>query len=326
MSDLVLEARDLVKVYAGHRALDGMHLSVPRGAVLGLLGPNGAGKSTTLRVVLGLVRPTRGEIKLFGRPLEKERLSLLRRVGSLVEGAAFYEQLSAVDNLRWLGELAGGAPRDRIASLLEDVGLAKRGGDPVKNYSTGMRQRLGLAAAILHDPELVVLDEPLSGLDPPAVLLVRALIRRLAQEGKTVIVSSHALHEVEQVCDRVTIVRSGRVLAEGAVNELLDPDSVRLELEVDDPQQAAKLLAADAAVESVEENAGEETPRLLVQLAQREEAARLNRLLVEAGIGVSAFVPRRPSLEELFHQLAGDASAGERPPEDRPSDGPEAAA
>mgnify|MGYP003673228978 FL=1 len=323
MSDLVLEARDLVKVYAGQRALDGMHLSVPRGAVLGLLGPNGAGKSTTLRVVLGLVRPTRGEVKLFGRPLAKERLSLLRRVGSLVEGAAFYEQLSAVDNLRWLGELAGSAPRDRIESLLEDVGLSKRGGDAVKTYSTGMRQRLGLAAAILHDPELVVLDEPLSGLDPPAVLLVRALIRRLAKEGKTVIVSSHALHEVEQVCDRVTIVRSGRVLAEGAVSELLDPDSVRLELEVDDHELATKLLAADAAVESVAEAPGE-TPRLLVQLAQREEAARLNRLLVEAGIAVSAFVPRRPSLEELFHSLAGDASAGERPPEAAPA-GPDAA-
>lgn len=329
MSDLVLEARDLVKVYSGHRALDGMHLSVPRGAVLGLLGPNGAGKSTTLRVVLGLVRPTRGEVKLFGRPLAKERLSLLRRVGSLVEGAAFYEQLSAVDNLRWLGELAGGAPKDRIESLLEDVGLSKRGGDAVKTYSTGMRQRLGLAAAILHDPELVVLDEPLSGLDPPAVLLVRALIRRLAKEGKTVVVSSHALHEVEQVCDRVTIVRSGRVLAEGAVNELLDPDSVRLELEVDDLAQASKLLAADAAVENVEEASDEAgVGRLLVQLAQREEAARLNRLLVEAGIAVSAFVPRRPSLEELFHQLAGDASAGERLSEEgSPQEGgPEAAA
>lgn len=320
MSDLVLEARDLVKVYSGHRALDGMHLRVPRGAVLGLLGPNGAGKSTTLRVVLGLVRPTRGEVELFGRPLAQERLSLLRRVGSLVEGAAFYEQLSARDNLRWLGELAGGAPRERIERLLADVGLEQRGDDAVKTYSTGMRQRLGLAAAILHDPELVVLDEPLSGLDPPAVLLVRALIRRLAEEGKTVLVSSHALHEVEQVCDRVTIVRSGRVLAEGAVSELLDPDSVRLEVEVNDPERAAKLLSEDAAVESVSEGKpdAKERAKLLVQLTQREEAARLNRSLVEAGLEVSAFVPRRPSLEELFHQLAGDASAGERPPERDP--------
>lgn len=316
MSELVLEARGLVKVYRGHRALDGLDLEVPQGAVLGLLGPNGAGKSTTLRVVLGLVRPSRGEVKIFGRPLAKERLSLLRRVGSLVEGAAFYGQLSALDNLRWLGELAGGASRERIASCLDEVGLSARGGDPVKTYSTGMRQRLGLAAAILHDPELVVLDEPLSGLDPPAVLLVRGLIRRLAAEGKTVLISSHALHEVEQVCDRVTIIRSGRVLASGTVSELLEPQAVRLELSVDDLDAATTLLKADPVVESLEQIEGEDgSPRLMLQLTQKGEAARLNRALVEAGLAVNALVPRRPSLEELFHSLAGDAEAGERPPE-----------
>ncbi|MBL4850573.1 MAG: ABC transporter ATP-binding protein [Planctomycetes bacterium] len=316
MSELVLEARGLVKVYRGHRALDGLDLEVPQGAVLGLLGPNGAGKSTTLRVVLGLVRPSRGEVKIFGRPLAKERLSLLRRVGSLVEGAAFYGQLSALDNLRWLGELAGGASRERIASCLDEVGLSARGGVPVKTYSTGMRQRLGLAAAILHDPELVVLDEPLSGLDPPAVLLVRGLIRRLAAEGKTVLISSHALHEVEQVCDRVTIIRSGRVLASGTVSELLEPQAVRLELSVDDLDAATTLLKADPVVESLEQIEGEDgSPRLMLQLTQKGEAARLNRALVEAGLAVNALVPRRPSLEELFHSLAGDAEAGERPPE-----------
>ena len=315
MSESVLSARGLVKTYGGHRALDGLDLELPRGAVFGLLGPNGAGKSTTLRVVLGLVRPTRGEVELFGRPLRSERLSLLRRVGSLVEGAAFYGQLSARENLRWLGSLAGSAAPERIEACLEEVGLAGRAGDLVRTYSTGMKQRLGLAAAILHDPELIVLDEPLSGLDPPAVLLVRALIRRLAAAGKTLLISSHALGEVELVCDRVAIVRSGRVLAAGAVSELLASE-VRLELRLDDPSRGEELLRTHPGVLSVERCApSPDDPSgagLRVELGEGLGAGALNRVLIEAGLEVEALVPRRPSLEQLFHRLAGDATAGER--------------
>lgn len=327
MSESVLSARGLVKTYGGHRALDGLDLELPRGAVLGLLGPNGAGKSTTLRVVLGLVAPTRGEVHLFGRPLREERLALLRRVGSLVEGAAFYGQLNARENLRWLGGLAGEIAPGRIEACLEEVGLARRADDLVRTYSTGMKQRLGLAAAILHDPELVVLDEPLSGLDPPAVLLVRALIRRLAKAGKTILISSHALGEVELVCDRVAIVRSGRVLAAGAVADLLAKE-LRIVLRTDDPPRAEELLAQLPGVIAVERCAPSlEDPAgagLLIELGEDQSPGALNRSLVEAGLAVEALIPRRPSLEELFHHLAGDATAGERGAHQ--AQGPEAAA
>ncbi|MGE0710726.1 MAG: ABC transporter ATP-binding protein [Planctomycetota bacterium] len=312
----VLVARALTKRYGPHRALDGLDLAVPRGSTYGLLGPNGAGKSTTLRILLGLVQPSSGVVELFGRPFARERLALLRRVGCLVEGPSFYPYLSGRDNLRWLGRLAGGSgsavDAARVETCLEWVGLATRGGDRVGGYSTGMRQRLGLAAALLHDPELLILDEPLNGLDPPAVLLVRDLIRRLGREGKTILISSHVLHEVELVCDRVAIVRGGKVLAEGEVAALLRPDRLRLEVRIaadqgPDPGEVLGGLEAVLRHERLRDGAWE------VELASEAEAPALNRALVEAGCAVSALIPRQLSLESLFHELTGgDARAGFR--------------
>lgn len=309
MVEAVVEARGLVKCYGKHHALTGLDLRVPRGSIYGLLGPNGAGKSTTLRVLLGLVRPTAGEVLLFGEPFKKKRLALLRRVGCLVEGPTFYPYLSGEDNLRWLGRLAGAdASGERAKTCLEWVGLGSRGKDRYAGYSTGMRQRLGLAAALMHDPELLILDEPLNGLDPPAVLLVRDLIRRLGREGKTILISSHVLHEVELVCDRVAILREGKLLAEGVVAELIHPERQRLELHVG-AGDCARVLSEFAGLESfTKTDAGFE-----LELKEDASPADVNRALVEAGCEVKALIPRQVSLESLFHDLSGGgAEAGFR--------------
>jgi ABC-2 type transport system ATP-binding protein len=304
-----------VKVYGQTRAVDGLDLQVSRGSVFGLLGQNGAGKSTTIRMLLGLVRPSAGEVRLFGRSLEAERMDLLPRIGSLVEGPAFYPYLSGAKNLQALGDLAkpGGVAADHVQRTLERVGLGDRGGDHYRGYSTGMRQRLGIAAAILHEPELVVLDEPMSGLDPPAVVLVRELIADLAKEGKTVILSSHMLHEVEMACDRVAIVEKGRAIAQGEVAELIRPDSARVEVITSEGERAlevARGLSSDGGyVRRVDAQDG----GLTVELDPGREAD-LNAALVEAGVPVAGLVPRKRTLEELYLEVAaGSAPAGAAP-------------
>lgn len=308
----VLQARALVKVFGQHHALRGLDLAVPKGMIYGLLGPNGAGKSTTLRCVLGLIRPTSGEVRLFGEPLQSKRLELLRRVGCLVEGPTFYPYLSGLDNLRWLGRLAGGASEERVQTCLEWVGLAQRGKDRFKGYSTGMRQRLGLAGAILHDPEFLVLDEPLNGLDPPAIVLVRDLIRRLAKEGKTILISSHVLHEIELICDRVAILREGQTLAEGAVSDLLDPQGQRVEL-----RATGEVKAVLSASERVERFSAMGEGAWEVELQSPDDCAPLARALIEGSCEVSALIPRKLSLEDLFAELTGGtAEAGYRTDEE----------
>ncbi len=298
--DLVIETRALSKWYGTHRAVHELALRVPRGAIFGLLGQNGAGKSTTIRMLLGLVRPSGGEVRLFGRPLAKERMTLLGRVGCLVEGPAFYPYLSGAQNLRELGALAGGVTPERVRHCLERVGLGERGHDRYGGYSTGMRQRLGIAAALLHDPELVILDEPLNGLDPPAVLLVRDLIRELRAAGKTVFISSHILHEVELVCDQVAIVNRGSVVAQGGVADLLRADRTHVRVLTRDTERAVEVAAALPDVLGVERRAEGE---LLVELSE-DAPARLNRALVEAGVEVAGLLRHQRSLEELFHELA----------------------
>lgn len=303
--ELVIETRGLTKLYGPHRAVSELELRVPRGTIFGLLGQNGAGKSTTIRMLLGLVRPSAGEVRLFGRSLAHERMALLGRVGCLVEGPAFYPYLTGEQNLRELGALAGGVRQEDVQRALARVGLGARGRDRYGGYSTGMRQRLGIAAALLHDPELVILDEPLNGLDPPAVLLVRDLIRELRGAGKTVLVSSHLLHEVELVCDQVAIVEQGRVVAQGEVTALLRTDRVRVAVSTPDPARAAEVARGLELVSAVDEQGGE---RLLIEL--REDApARLNRALVEAGVEVAGLARHQRTLEELFHELAGAARA-----------------
>ena len=300
---IVLQTRGLTKDFRRRRAVDGLDLDIPAGTVYGFLGPNGAGKSTTLRMALGLIRPTAGSVTLMGHDIRKERGAALREVGAQVETPAFYGYLSGWQNLQMLGQLTGPTPPDRIIEVLERVRLRGRERDKVKIYSQGMRMRLGLAQALLSKPKLLILDEPTNGLDPQGMREVRELIRELADhEGLTVFISSHLLAEIQQVCDRVAVIAKGKLVAEGPVTELLlSPDHATVEVACDRPEEARSRLAELPYVEQVEV-AGD---RLLVML-EEEHIADVNQELVEAGHRVAALVPRRQSLEEFFLKVTGD--------------------
>ncbi|MFN3388160.1 MAG: ABC transporter ATP-binding protein [Allosphingosinicella sp.] len=290
----VLETIGLSKTYGGRRgavrAVKGVTLAVGAGEVYGFLGPNGAGKSTTIRMLLGLIAPSAGEIRLFGEDL-RGNASVLRRVGSLVDGGAFYPFLSGRRNLEVLAKTHGGDGH-RIDALLDQVGLARDAKRKVKGYSTGMRQRLGVAAALLHDPDLVILDEPVNGLDAAGIQEMRALIRRLADEGgKTVFLSSHLLHEVQQVCDRVAIISKGEIVRESTIADLLRHDG-GLRVEAAPIEVAEAALAAKWAVEA--------DGAALRVAATREEAPEVVRRLVGAGADLFSLAADQRNLEEVF--------------------------
>jgi len=291
----VLELVNLSKTYGGRgggvRAVRDVSLSVAAGEVYGFLGPNGAGKSTTIRMLLGLIAPTAGAVRLFGEALGASP-SGLKRVGSLVDGGAFYPFLSGRRNLEVLARTQGGGGGKRIDGLLDQVGLARDSGRKVKGYSTGMRQRLGVAAALLNDPDLVILDEPVNGLDAAGIQEMRALIRDLAeQRGKTVFLSSHLLHEVQQVCDRVGIISGGEIVRESSIADLLRQDD-GLRLEAAPPDVAEAALSARWAVERSGEG--------LVVRATRAEAPEVVRRLVGAGVDLFSLAPEQRNLEEVF--------------------------
>ncbi|HEY0147392.1 MAG TPA: ABC transporter ATP-binding protein [Allosphingosinicella sp.] len=293
----VIELAELSKTYGrsgkGVAAVRGVSLSVGAGEVYGFLGPNGAGKSTTIRMLLGLISPTAGEARLFGEDL-RANPAVLKRVGSLVDGGAFYPYLSGQQNLEVLARTHGGG-RDRIEGLLEQVGLAGDAHRKVKGYSTGMRQRLGVAAALLGDPDVVILDEPVNGLDAAGIQEMRALIRGLADDqNKTVFLSSHLLHEVQQVCDRVAIISKGEVVRESTIADLLrQDDGLRIE--------AAPLEAAEAALEG--RWAVERSREALIVRATRAEAPEVVRRLVGAGAELFQLVPEQRNLEDVFLSL-----------------------
>src|SRR5215510_11499707 len=246
MSDnaCIIETRALQKWYGSIHAVHDLHLQVRVGNVYGVLGPNGSGKSTLLRLLLGLVRPDAGTITLFGLSLATHRDRILRRVGALIEKPDFYEYLSAYHNLALLSRLSGlRLHRQQIMASLEQAGLAARAHSKVKTFSQGMRQRLGIAQALLHDPELLILDEPTNGLDPQGVADVRALLLHLNQEqGKTVLLSSHLLQEIEWMATRVLVLRQGHTIVEGTVHDLLGRANARVRLVVDEPQIARRIL------------------------------------------------------------------------------------
>ncbi len=240
--DTVLRVEGLTKRYGRRVAVQGLALKLRRGEVLGLLGPNGAGKTTAIAMILGLVRPDAGTIEILGVDATRERERALRRVGAIIESPSFYPYLSGIDNLRVLALARGGVPERRFAEVLELVGLTGRERERVSSYSLGMRQRLAIAGALLHQPELLILDEPTNGLDPQGMAEIRQLILRLAAEGQTILLCSHLLYEVQQVCDRVVILSQGQVVAEGDVEELL-AQRTRTALRVDDPPRAIELLS-----------------------------------------------------------------------------------
>lgn len=304
MPDTVLETTGLTKDFGRRRAVDDLSLQVRAGDIYGFLGPNGAGKSTTIRMLVGLIRPTGGTARLFGTDVQAEHNRALGRIGALVESPAFYRYLSARDNLRILSRLSGGCSEARIDEVLDLVGLLDRARDKVKTYSHGMRQRLGIAQALLPDPELVILDEPTTGLDPEGMKDVRGLILRLANDlGKTVFLSSHLLHEVEQVCTRVGIVNRGRLVANGDVSLLLSRDLGLVEIRVGNGDRVVKVLDTVADVELVSR-----TGNVLSVRVSPDSMPALNRLIVESGIDLYTVSSKSASLEDLYLSLVQEGA------------------
>ncbi len=305
---VAIRLENLSKVYGWRKRVRAVHrlcLEVHSGQVYGFLGPNGAGKTTTIRLLLGLIRPSEGAAYVFGQNVRRAQ-GVLRRVGAMVEGAAFYPFLSARRNLEVLARNADCYDAERIERLLEQVGLAEVAKRRVKGFSSGMKQRLGLAAALLTDPSLLILDEPTSGLDPGGIHEVREFLRRLVDEqGKTVFLSSHLLSEVEQVCDRVAIINQGEIVREGAVRDLLSAQQ-RLHVEAAPMEKAAALLGAHWRVRSAN--------GVLIVEAGPAEAPHVVRALVQGGCDVFAVTPQRQTLEEYFlaavREAVGNAGRG----------------
>lgn len=294
----MIETRGLTKRYGSSiLAVNDLNLIVRRGEVYGFLGSNGAGKTTTMRMLLGLIRPTSGTIDVLGEGPGKSRT--LRSVGSMVEAPAFYPYLSGRDNLRAVARYSGRASTGNVDEVLKRVGLYERAGYKFGKYSQGMKQRLGVAAALLNDPELLVLDEPTNGLDPEAMAEMRELICELGRRGRTVFLSSHMLGEVEQVCDRVGVVSRGRLVAEGTLSELVGAG--RLLVKAEPLAEAAQIARRLSGVREVE--VLDDTLRLAVG---PEEARRVNKKLVSAGVEVDELRWSRRSLEDVFLELAGE--------------------
>ena len=309
---MILETKALTKRFGAFTAVEGLDLSVAEGDIFGFLGPNGAGKTTTIRMLLRLIPRTSGEIRIFGRELDREFLAIAQEIGAIVEEPAFYPYLSGRENLKVFGRLSGGVSAARVDECLDRVGLLKRGGDKVRVYSQGMRQRLGIAQALLAKPRLLFLDEPTNGLDPPGIEEMRKLLTGLAREEKvTVLVSSHLLNEVEVLCNRVAILNRGRLVVQGEVAALLETDTVRLELGFDGP--AEPVIAVLGALGHGDVARGKDPQRVVIAAPRRETAA-LARALVERGIPLTALIPRRPTLEEYFRErlaipVEGNASS-----------------
>jgi len=300
-SGLALATRQLKKRYGTRQALDGLDLSVPSGVVYGFLGPNGAGKTTTMRLLTGLIHPDGGSIEMLGRPFTRRDRRRLFDVGALVESPSFYPYLSGRENLRALAAAGARTPKNRVDEVLDLVGLHERGRDKVSGYSLGMKQRLGIAGALLSDPKLLLLDEPANGLDPAGIVAMRETLRYLASTGKTVFVSSHLLAEVQQMADVVGIIASGRLVRESSMKDLLAGEGVvRVRVEQGEVPAAAATLARLASPERVTPTAGE-PGWLAIQIAP-EQASAVNRALAEAGIFASS-ISSGNDLEELFLTL-----------------------
>ncbi|MGD1056683.1 MAG: ABC transporter ATP-binding protein [Solirubrobacteraceae bacterium] len=293
-----VRARGLVKRYKDVLAVDHIDLNVRHGDVYGFLGPNGAGKTTTLRMALGLITPTEGTVELFGRDPMRYGARALEGVAGFVEAPRFYPYLTARKNLQLLSAFDGDDAASRIDEVLDVVELSPRAGHKVGGYSHGMRQRLGIAAALLRRPRLLILDEPATGLDPAGMRDMRALIRRLADEDITVLLSSHQLPEVQELCDRVAIVESGRVVYEGALADLRRQGGASYRLRTSDNARALEVASAQAGIEHV--SSAEHGLNLQ---ADEQHVGELSLALAQAGIAILALTPELATLEDLFFRL-----------------------
>ncbi|MEY9813715.1 ABC transporter ATP-binding protein [Streptomyces albogriseolus] len=303
--DAVVVTRGLTKRYRGGQlAVDDLHLTVPAGSVFGFLGPNGSGKTTTIRMLMGLIEPTSGTADVLGRPMPRSARAVLPHVGALIEGPALYGFLSGRDNLlRYDAADPTADPRTRtarVAAALDRVGLTAASGKKARAYSLGMKQRLGLAAALLRPRRLLVLDEPTNGLDPQGMREIRALVRELATDGTTVFLSSHLLDEIEQVCTHVAVMARGRLITQGPVAELAAGARGRLVVTTPDPADAARVLKEQGLADVVADGdrVSAEPPA--------QDFAEVNAALVTAGVRVRGFGVERASLEDAFVALTGE--------------------
>jgi ABC-2 type transport system ATP-binding protein len=292
-----IETTELTKRYGPITAVDRLDLRVERGEIFGFLGPNGAGKTTTMRMLLGLVKPTAGSARVLGMDIASEISTILARTGSVIENPTFYPYLSGRDNLRAFARLGGIAP-ERIPPILELVDLAGAADRKFAAYSLGMKQRLAVGAALLDSPDLLILDEPANGLDPAGIVEMRDLVRRLKAYGHTVLISSHVLHEIEQICDRIAIMNGGRIIVQGRVADLLGGETLLVRAEPLGP--AARVLRGLPWAGKVEQEGN-----YLIVHASEERAADITCALAEEGIYVSRLQPHEKSLERYFLDVTG---------------------
>jgi ABC-2 type transport system ATP-binding protein len=305
-----VETHGLTKRFGPNVAVDGVELLVPRGCAFGYLGPNGAGKTTLIRTLLGLTQADGGTMSLLGIPVPAQRSKALGRVGAIVDEPRFYGHLTGRENLHVLAAARGGGAGSRIASALTRVRLADRADDKVASYSMGMRQRLGVASCLLADPELLILDEPMNGLDPAGMHEMREMIRTFVAEGRTVMLSSHLLDEVERTCDAVAIVDRGRVVRQGSIDELVRGRGTVVQVDCSDPAAAAHLI--DATAIAAEMTVGADSLTLtLPPGASRDVVAEINRRMVDGGISVYGLSEVRTTLEDWF--LSVTTRFGETP-------------
>jgi len=296
----------LTKRFGRRTAVADVNLTVPAGCAFGFLGHNGAGKTTVIRLLIGLTQPDAGTIRIAGHSLAGHREQLLARVGAIIEEPRFHHHLSGAENLRVIAAVRGPQAQRQIGAVLERVGLSDRAGERVGTYSQGMRQRLGIARCLLADPQLVILDEPMNGLDPGGILELRGLIADLVAEGRTVFLSSHLIDEIEKTCHAAAVIDRGRLIAQGPIGELLGDGHVHYDLTCDNARTAASLLAGHPAVSQARE-----TPTgVRITVADPRAVSAVTGLLLGAGITVSGCSPVRASLEDRF--LAFTSRVGAR--------------
>jgi ABC-2 type transport system ATP-binding protein len=299
----VVETVGLTKRFDDKVVVDNVDLRIPRGSAFGYLGPNGAGKTTLIRMLLGLTEPSSGSMSLLGLPVPAKRTEALARVGAIVDEPRFHGHMTGRQNLSVIAAAREPAAHGRIDAALGRVGLADRADDAVSKYSMGMRQRLGIASCLLADPELLILDEPMNGLDPAGMQEFRELIRSFVGEGRTVVLSSHLLDEVERTCDAVAIVDRGSVVVQGSIEELASGQDRSLQLLTSDPALSGTIAAADPAVTSVSDDSGRVVIALRPNVSAEQVAATISRSLIEAGVDLYELEISHASLEQRFLEI-----------------------
>lgn len=299
MNDLIINTKQLTKKFGSKRVVNHVNLQVKKGEIYGFLGPNGAGKTTTIRMLLGLARPSKGSIEIFGKDIKKDKLSILKKVGSLVENPSYYGHLTAYENLESVRILLD-APKSRIDEVLSIVRLTKDAKRPVKGFSLGMKQRLGIATALLGNPELLILDEPTNGLDPSGIIEIRELIKSLPKEhGITVVISSHLLSEIDQMATQVGIISKGHIIFQDSITKLRERASSKIKITVNEGESAWKMLLSHGITAELAQQT------IYLENSTDEKVAKVVKSLVDNDYSIFRVEEEKKSLEEIFLELTG---------------------